>query len=171
MTDLPLKREPGPGRGLRLALAVSVALNLAVLGVVGGAMLRHDGPRGPAMPRDLGFGVFTEALTPDNRAELRRTLRASAPDFVRERRAMAQDLAEILTALRAEPFDAAALDRAMGSQIDRLAARLETGQGLLRQFLTDLPAAERLAFADRLEQAALRPASRRRRAGGDPVAE
>lgn len=160
MSDLSPK--PAGGRGLRLALAVSVALNLAVAGIVGGSMLRPDGPRGPSMPRDLGFGVFTEALTPDNRAALRQRLRQAAPDFGQERRAMAQDLTGIVTALRADPFDSRALDQAMQRQIERLAARLEIGHTLLLEFLTGLSTADRLAFADRLEQTAMRHPSRRK---------
>lgn len=159
--------KPAAGRGLRLALAVSVALNLAVAGIVGGAMLRADGPRGHAMPRDLGFGVFTEALTPENRTELRQRLLQEAPDFGQDRRAMAQELTAILGALRAEPFDPASLDRAMQTQIRRLSARLEIGQALLLDFLTELPAADRLAFADRLEQTAMRRPPKR----GGPAAD
>ena len=154
MTDLPAK--PATGRGVRIALAISVALNLAVVGIVGGALLRPDGPRGYASPRDLGFGVFTAALTPENRADLRRRLIRAAPEMIGERRGMRQDMQAILTALRADPFDAARLDTALQAQLARLQSRLDVGQNLLRDFLVALPAADRLAFADRLEAAASR---------------
>ena len=159
MTDLPPKPatgQPATGRGLRIALAVSVALNLAVVGIVGGALLRPDGPRSHAMPRDLGFGVFTEALTPENRADLRRRLIRAAPGFVQERQGMLQDMDAIVTALRAEPFDRGLLDTALQAQIARLQSRLGVGQSLLLEFLSDLSTSERLAFADRLEAAASR---------------
>ena len=66
MTPPPMDTQsvvkPNSGKGLRIALALSVAVNLAVLGLVAGVMLR-DGPgmRG-AMVRDLsddwlGFSV------------------------------------------------------------------------------------------------------------------
>lgn len=165
MTDLPPK-PPASSRGLRLALAISVALNLAVAGVVGGAMLRADGPRSDAMPRDLGFGFFGEALTPENRTDLRQRLRAESPGFLRERRAMADDLRAIVTALRADPFDAAALDQAMQAQVARLRTRLDFGQDLLLDFLTDLSPTERQAIADRLEASAeRRPPKRDPQAG------
>lgn len=161
MTDLASK--PATGRGLRFALAVSVAVNLAIAGVVGGAVLRADGPRGHPMHRDLGFGFFGEALTPGDRAELRRLMVASR-DVLPSRQEMGQDLAAILAALRAEPFDPEALDVAMQSQVEQLRARLDLGQVLMVEFLSDLPDRDRLAFADRLEAAAnTRPAKRANR--------
>ncbi len=140
-----------PGRGLRTALAVSVALNLAVLGVIGGAWLSHDRSRMGGGPRDLGFGQFTEALTPENRADLRRRFLAQAPGFLAERRAMRAGLQTIITTLRADPFDPAALDAAMAAQAAGLQGRIATGQALLYDFLVDQSPADRRAFADRLE--------------------
>jgi len=169
MTDVPQKpvTTPSTGRGLRIALAVSVALNLAVVGVIGGAMLRSDGPRGHDMPRDLGFGFFSEALTPENRADLRKRLIPAVPGFVQDRRKMRQDLTAILVALRADPFDAAALDLAMQAQIARLRSRLDVGQEVLLDFLSDLSASERLAFADRLEATAARRPPKREPVAGN----
>lgn len=149
MTGLP--NPSTQRRGLRIALAVSVALNLAVLGVVGGAWLTHGGPRGGSGPRDLGFGPFNEALTPQDRADLRYRFIQKRPGYVTERRAMRGDLQTIVTALRADPFDPAALDAAMQAQADRLESRIATGQTLLRDFLVDLTPEARRAFADRLE--------------------
>lgn len=159
MTDEPNRSTTG--RGLRLALAVSVAFNLAVVGVVGGTMLRPDGPRGHALPRDLGFGFFSEALTPENRAELRLRLKSAAPGVLRDGRQTLRDLTAILVALRTDPFDADALDLAMRAQIERLRNRLEVGQSLLLSYLSDLPVSERLAFADRLEASATNKPQRR----------
>ena len=74
-------------RGLKIALAVSVALNLAVAGVVVGAWMKDGPSRG--MPRDLSFGPFSEALGPEDRRALRKALAERAPGF-REARAAAQ---------------------------------------------------------------------------------
>ncbi len=157
MTD---GKKPAPLRGLRIALAVSVALNLAVVGLVGGTLLRPDGPRGPAMPRDPGFGFFHEALTPDNRAELRQRLRSAAPEFAGKPHAPRQDVAAIVAALRADPFVPGALDQAMQAQIVQLRTRLDLGQKLLLDYLSDLPVEERQAIADRLEAAGARRGGR-----------
>lgn len=149
--DISPQTPASTGRGIRIALAVSVALNLGVLGVVGGALL-NGGPDGHGpMVRDVGFGFFSEALTPDQRAELRKTFVDGNPRELSEWSAMRADANAVLAALRAEPFDPAALKRAMAAQNQRMSDRLATGHTLIEAFLIALPAQERAAFADRLE--------------------
>ena len=69
-----------PGRAVRIALAVSVALNLAVVGVVAGAALKHGGS-GHEMERDSGFGPFSEALSREDRRALRGQILQRAPEL------------------------------------------------------------------------------------------
>lgn len=149
-------KTPRPGRGLRVALALSLGVNLLVLGLVGGAVLNHL--RGDDHPpvRDLGFGPFTEALSPADRSALLRSYAAQSDGLREERRQMRAQMAAILDALRAEPFDAEALKTAMTAQVDRLADRLHVGQRLLTERLLAMSPDERHAFADRLEAAAAR---------------
>ncbi len=159
MTDVPPK--PSTSRGLRIALAVSVALNLAVMGMVAGAILRANGPMHAQMPRDLSVGFFTEALTPANRRDLLQRARTLTPGSFQDRRAMQEDLAATVAALRADPFDAAMLDKTMTAMIARVETRLDVGRDLLLGFLTDMSVADRLAFADRLEASLAKRGSRR----------
>lgn len=148
----PTTAPPRPGRGLRIALAVSLALNLGVAGLVVGSFL-HGGPggRGDPMVRDMGFGPFDEALRPEDRAALRKSLVQHAGDLRAARREMQADASAILTALRADPFDPAGLTSALAAQEQHLADRLRLGSGLIRDFLVALPPQDRLDFADRLE--------------------
>lgn len=147
----PPVTKPNSAKGLRVALALSVAVNLAVLGLVAGVMLR-DGPgmRG-AMVRDLGFGPYTEALLPEDRKALRRALFEKAPEILETRRMMHEDMQALLGLLRAEPFDGLAFRNRMETQHERMEHQLQLGQGLLQDFIAAMPAAERRAFADRLE--------------------
>jgi uncharacterized membrane protein len=150
---------PVPSRkGLRIALGISVALNLLVAGLVVGALLRDGDPRA-RMVRDLDFGPFTEALSERDREALRREFVARAPDLRDMRRAMRDDLETVLTVLRSEPFDAAALAVVLDNQDGRMARRVELGQELLLERLGAMTPDERAAFADRLER-------RLRRGGG-----
>lgn len=146
----PAPSSPAPsGRGLKIALAVSVALNLAVAGVVAGAWMKDGPSRG--MPRDLSFGPFSEALGPEDRRALRKALADRAPGF-REARAAAQaEFAALLAALRASPFDPAAVQSALAAIEARNAGRLELGRSLIEARITQMSEADRLAFADRLE--------------------
>ena len=147
----PPPAAPKSGRKLRIALAVSVALNLLIIGLVAGAVLRDGGPQG-RMVRDLDFGPFTEALTPEDRDALRRDFIRQAPDLRDMRRQMRDDFRTVLAALRADPFDAEALRDVMANQGDRMAARLALGQDLILARIAAMTPAERAAFADRLER-------------------
>tara|TARA_R110002095_G_scaffold137259_1_gene118990 strand:+ start:103 stop:645 length:543 start_codon:yes stop_codon:yes gene_type:complete len=136
----------------RLVLVTSLALNLGILGMVVGAAVKggwHGGE--PRAIRDVGFGPFTRALTEDDRKMMRRAFMANAPDMRATRQSLQQDMAALLAALRAAPFDPAALADALRQTTERARQRQEIGEKLLLDFVAALPDAERLAFADRLE--------------------
>lgn len=141
---------PRPARGLKIALVISVALNLAVAGLVLGAWL-GDGQR-HGMPRDLSFGSFSEALSDGDRRELRKALMSRAGEFRTSREAARADFEALLVALRADPFDPAAMTAALAAIETRNAERLELGRSLIEARLTEMSTDERRAFADRLEK-------------------
>lgn len=144
----------GAGSGLmRFALIASLALNLGIVGMVGGAMFRNGGPpHGASMVRDVGFGAFTEALSKEDRATLRRAFLAGAPEFRDGRRDMRADFMDLLRQLRAEPFEAEQLRAVLDRQSARNAERLALGQTLIFELLVAMPPEARQDFADRLEQ-------------------
>lgn len=153
MTQTDQNAAKSSSKGLRIALAVSVALNLGVAGMMIGAFVHHEGPGGrDAGIRDLGFGPFTEALSPDERDALRRAFIAKVPDLRDARRAMRQTQQDVLAALRAVPFDQARLDAALTAQSQRATTQLGTGQQLIRDLLSNMTDQARLAFADRLQE-------------------
>ena len=153
MTDMPpsVPTTARSGRGVKIALAISVALNLAVAGMVLGAFLSDDGPR-RGMPRDLGFGPFTEALSPEDRRALRRAFMDMAPDFHSAHTAARAEFDTLLATLRATPLDPAALTTALTAIQTRNADRLDLGRALIETRLAQMSDADRLAFADRLER-------------------
>jgi uncharacterized membrane protein len=139
------------GRRLRLALALSLAVNLAVLGMVAGTMLAGGRHHGPPQVRDIGFGPFAAALSSNDRAALSRAFREAAPDLRDMRRDMREEVGTLLQALRTDPLDEAALRTAFAAQDARARARLDLGQRLLADRLVAMTLVERAAFADRLE--------------------
>lgn len=149
----------GSGRGLRVALGISVALNLLVVGLVAGAVLRDGGPR-ERMVRDLDLGPFTEAFRDADRDALRRDFVARMPALRDMRAAMREDFQALLAVLRTEPFDAAAAQAILENQRGRMQARVDLGQELILDRLAAMTPEDRAAFADRLE--------RRLRHGGGP---
>lgn len=158
-TELPPVAPPNPavpkkpGKGMRILLAVSLGLNLAVAGFVIGDIAQgglHGGR--DQMVRDLGFGPYSEALSPEERRDLRKNLFERAPEIRDARKQARQDIAGFLEVLRATPFDPAALEGAMGAQQARLSRQLALGQEALRDLLVKMTDAQRLDFANRLER-------------------
>lgn len=153
-----------PFRWGRLVLFVSLALNLGVLGVVGGAMLGRTGHgRAEFVARDIGFGLFTEALMEEDRRALRRAFGQARPDFRADRSQMRDDLQTLLAALRAEPFAPDVLRAALQTGADRIAERQALGQALLLDRVAQMTGAERAALADRLEKSLRRKSKRDRK--------
>lgn len=152
-------------------LVVSLALNLAIAGVIAGAFLsgfKGNGRFGEV--RELGFGPFSDALSDDDRKSLRRAFVQRAPDIVASRRQTRADIAMVLAALRADPFNADVLRTALASGSARAAERQALGQELIFEHLSAMPAQDRLSFADRLETALTRRGQRdaKRRNDGTP---
>lgn len=152
-TTTPPSKPPAP-RPRNWLLFGSLALNLLVAGLAVGAWVK--GPPGMRDGRDLGFGIFDEAFRPEDRMALRDAVRERAGDLKAARGQMAQDLTAVAAALRAEPFDPAALQAALATQQEHLTARLRIGSEVIGDYLSGLGPEDRAAFAERLEARAKR---------------
>ncbi len=142
-----------PPRWVRVLLVCSLVLNLIVIGAVAGMAIGHwfgDPRRPPDMP-DLGFGPFTDALSREDRQELKRNLARRVPDIRRMRTDLAADLAAVSDTLRRDPFDAGALRQVLEQMRGRFQSRMDIGVDLLIGRLSSMSPADRKAFADRLE--------------------
>lgn len=151
------KPEGGKGRGMRIVLFASLALNLAVVGAVAGFLVM--GP--PPPPRERPGGEdpalpYTRALSEDQRRELRGALRGAVMKDRQEmrgiREALMGDYRQALALLRAEPYDAAAMEALMAAQAERSAAVRVRGQKVLADTLAAMSPEDRRAYADRLEE-------------------
>jgi uncharacterized membrane protein len=143
-------------RGWRIVLAVSLALNLAVAGLVAGAALRNAGlipGFAPPAARDPGLGPFAPALSPEDRMALRRAFAAERAGVISGLRADRADRAALLAALRAEPYDPAAVAALTARMAERQRDRAGIGQRLVEERLAAMTPEARRAFADRLEAA------------------
>lgn len=139
---------------LRTVLFVSLALNLAVIGLAAGFLLRGPPERGirdrdPAAP-------YTRAFSEDQRRELWHELRRGfrdARDSEEEdgRRDVLSEYRAALNLLRATPFDAEAFRAIIAEQSDRSAQRRKRGEAVLTGYVMSMTDAERAQYADRLE--------------------
>jgi uncharacterized membrane protein len=145
------------GRGWRVVLIVSLALNLAVLGAIGGWALRHGvgwaGDHGPQAARlaQMG-GPLTHALDADGRRAIAAELRGARAEREARRAALRESFAGLLADLRAQPFDPARVEARLAIQRAQVAGRLDSGHAALVAHLAAMSDAGRAAYADRLEE-------------------
>lgn len=152
----PPAPQPRTRGWVKILLAVSLALNLAVAGMAIGAFVRNGGP--PPGRDDMGLGPLAEALAPADRRALRKAFVDHFPEFRKGREALRADFDALLLALRADPFDPAALDAALSVITTRNTERLSSGREIMADYLKTMPDTARAEFADRLEKALERAA-------------
>ncbi|GAA6206909.1 hypothetical protein NBRC116601_02020 [Cognatishimia sp. WU-CL00825] len=148
----PTPRAP-MRRSIRVLLIGSLALNLIVAGLVGGAMLGNKRV-GDRPPRDVDFmGAYTRALPNEDRRILGKALRDHHRAAGLSRDAVRNNLKETLQALRATPFDPDKVAALLEAQSSVAFERREFAQDLLLQRLTAMSDQERQLVADRFEDA------------------
>lgn len=150
------QKTPGMRGWLKVLFGVSLALNLLVLGVVGGAVMRYGGWDGGHHPprADMVGGPLTRALSQKDKRdvarEMRRTYRAEGRGG---RAAYHAAMQQLVTDLRAEPFDPDPVKVQMAHMRDMLGERVAIGQQILLDHLAQMDPDARHAFAARLEEA------------------
>lgn len=155
MCDETQIEKPRLSVGLRVVFGLSLALNLLIVGALVGAWLRPDPPGRDFDGRSLGRVLYKE-LPREERRVLRREVRQKVDrEIIRQ----ASVATELYAALRADPFDPEVIRQLM----DRQARALQMGQTAMRdgwlEVLTQMTPSERMAYAERLRQAArARPA-------------
>jgi hypothetical protein len=146
----PTRKAP---RWMKITLALSLAVNLLVAGVVIGA-IAAGGPGGEriAAVRDLGRTPFVIALDPKDRRAVARALRAEGEGFLANRRELKERFEEVLTLLRAETFDRAAVEALIAEQREFAVGRQVMGERVVLDRLSEMSVADRRAYADRLDK-------------------
>lgn len=155
MTTKPDRSDKTGLRWSRIVLVASLALNLAVLGVVGGAILRWDAgmDRARALQvRDFGFGPFIGAFDTKERRALGREFRRSTGDPKVARQEIETMFQDMLEALRAEPFEAVRFEALLLKQQRDFSERQKIGAELVVDQIATMPSEARMAYAERLEQ-------------------
>lgn len=138
---------------VKILLFASLALNLAVVGLVAGALLSgpRDRDRNPIL-RDLGFGPFVSALPNADKRALTNALREQAGPFRENRRELRRSMEAILDALRQDPFDAEAFSALIEDQRRWILRRQDIGAEALVARISEMTPAERAAYADSLSE-------------------
>lgn len=146
----PIQQPPRTARWVRVLLALSLALNLLVLGAVGGALTMRGKWQGHARVAGFSGGPLTRALVPEDRRRIGQEIRAAYDTGALPRVDRAAALEALVADLRAVPFDPQAVAAELDDRQIRLEAHFRMAQRLLLDRLTQMTDAERAAFADRL---------------------
>jgi uncharacterized membrane protein len=134
----------------RLLLVVSLGVNLLVAGAIVGGVATHERRQPP--PNDVSVGPFTEAFDKADRDALRKAVSNQSTSLREMKQALDADVARLVAALKAEPWDEAVVRAVMSGMRERLEARSEIGEALILARIEDMTVADRQAFAGRLEE-------------------
>ncbi|WP_170558459.1 periplasmic heavy metal sensor [Ruegeria atlantica] len=144
MSDSPKPKS----RWISVLLVISLALNLLVVGVALGTVLRVKGGDHAKSPPGFGSALY-RALPKEERKAMRGEL------FDRHKKGAnnrSQDFAQLSAALRATPFEAADVQALLDQQAQSMA---DLQDALQQEWLARVVAMsdeERLVYADRLEE-------------------
>jgi uncharacterized membrane protein len=143
----------------KLILVASLGLNLVVVGLVAGAW--SNGPKRGERGGGASWvsGPFGRALSDEDRKALGEAFRKNPEHRERlgkRRGEMRRIGIEIAGALRAEPFDPAALEALFEKQAQMGVELQQSGQQALMDRITAMTPEARASFADRLEKAVKR---------------
>jgi uncharacterized membrane protein len=143
------KPRPETRRWMTWALVASAGLNLALIGLAVGVILRGPPPgavSGPALAH------YARALPLPYQHDLRHALRSSRGEWAGQRAALRAQRGALADALVADPFDAEAV-RAIFEREDALSDDLAArGARLLMEQIERMPERDRAAYAAALRE-------------------
>lgn len=158
----PVKGKPS--RLWRIVFVISLAFNLAVVGLVVGAVASGRLGGGPPRAIDLGLGPVARVLEPQERRAIGFAIRRNT-DL--RRGDMRAQMALMIASLRQEPFDADALHDLITQQRARLGQVQDVAQDAFIAQIAAMSPERRAAFADALErELSAQRQPRDRRSGG-----
>jgi len=135
---------------IKIALALSLAVNLAIAGLAAGFALR-GGPMAGRAP-SMGYAMpYVLSLPHDMRREVFGAVRRD--EGVPDRRARRAEYREMITALQASPFDAAAVRAVLARQAEGASRVQSVAQNAWLDAVARLSDAERMAYTERMQDA------------------
>lgn len=141
--------KPQKPRALwRIVLVVSLCLNLAFVGLLAGVAFSGKVGGGPPPRMSFGLGPITEALDRSDRRAIAGAVRGQ----IGLRPLLRQDLQTLIDTLRQSDFDPDALRSVLRAQSDRTNQVVTAAQDAFVDHVSQMSAAERAEFADRLNR-------------------
>lgn len=149
MVENSVPKNPTP-RWIRIALVVSLALNLGIAGLLVGTALRGPEARRGAVETPEGVAMLARAMPHNHQRQLRDTFRNQRDRLESDRRELKNLRENFIEALRAEPFDIAAVKNAFVAQRQILDQVTAAGHSLVISQIEKMTPQERKLYIRRL---------------------
>ncbi len=146
-------RFTGRCRWIVIGLAASLAVNGVLLGYLGARVFgEHDRQRGSATAFFSDGRRFIRSLPHERRDELREIARTHRDEFRTLRQDVRQAKLKLADALEVEPYNAAAVEKALVQLQRTLVAIGDAGRAVTLEIIPELTLDERRALANDLRQ-------------------
>lgn len=134
---------------VKIVLTISLALNLAVVGMLAGASLRKP----PAHVRNIeNSSILARALPFKYQTQLRGAIRERREDLKPDREAMRALRVNLINALNADPFDISAVEAVFSDQRDLLTNLVFAGHGEVIAQIAKMNARDRARYIENLQK-------------------
>jgi len=143
-------KQAKPRKIWRIVLVTSLAVNLLMVGIVGGAVLRDGG--GPPRGFDVQLGALTSALTSADRRAIGEHLRQGDEKPGQSRQERRAAFESIVHTLEMQPFDPEALAGVFRDQQKQQSMLQERALEAFVSHITEMSSDERTALAERLRE-------------------
>lgn len=147
MTD---ETKPGMKRWIKVVFVLSLALNLIIIGLVGGAALRFGGADKHHRFSDRAFTPTLFALDREDRREIGRNIRKAYRERESKKVNEIRLFNEIADAIEADPIDVDAVLAASSELDGGLAERREIAQQAWLDKVSEMSHEDRKAYAARI---------------------
>lgn len=152
MTD-DTQNKPPMRRSVRILLILSLALNLIVIGLVGGAVLGHGGKDKRSHMSHNGPGSpIVRALSREDRRSMGRSIREAYRSQVKDRAADALRYQALVSALAADPYDPEAVKMARQALDEESRDRRQIAQDIWLKNVDAMGVDRRQDYADRMQE-------------------
>ena len=139
----------------KIIFAISLALNIAIIGAVGGATFKHskNDYKGISKLKDRQIGSFyIRALNQDQKDELRRKMRSQKINKKTIKANIEASRQETIDILRSAEFDKNTFEVVFKAHAGKSLQRLEFAQKNLISIINSMSLEERLEYADRIAE-------------------
>ena len=137
--------KPCP-RWMKILLVLSLAVNIGIAGVFAGVALRATPPARTVTATPEGIAIIARALPVKYQRQLRQALRDNRTALQPDRQEIARLRDRLVDALRAEPFDIAAVEAVFADQRLLLDGILAAGHTEILKQIETMPPQDRRKF-------------------------